>query len=137
MREDSFHHRHYHHWFLFLPMIVGGLAFFAAMTMLLWNALLPGIFELPKIDFWQALGLLVLSRLLFGGLGHAFMHGHRGGGSRRLMMERWQEMSPEERKNFRKNFWHRGFDRRCGCPHEHGLPETQENEPAATNDHHE
>ncbi len=35
----------------------------------LWNWLLPELFGLPLISFWQGLGLLVLTRLLFGGLG--------------------------------------------------------------------
>jgi hypothetical protein len=41
---------------------------------LLWNWLLPPLFGLPVVSFWQALGLLVLSRILFGGFGR---HGGR------------------------------------------------------------
>jgi hypothetical protein len=40
--------------------------FLAWPTMLLWNALLPNIFGLPVISFWQALGLCLLARFLFG-----------------------------------------------------------------------
>ena len=42
---------------------------------LLWNWLLPPLFGWPAVTFWQALGLLVLSRILFGGFGR---HGGRG-----------------------------------------------------------
>lgn len=33
---------------------------------LLWNWLMPDIFNLPRIGFWQAVGLNVLSSILFG-----------------------------------------------------------------------
>lgn len=48
------------------------LALFTAVTMWLWNWLMPVIFNLPVITFWQAAGILVLSRILFrgGGWGH-------------------------------------------------------------------
>jgi len=75
----------------------------------LWNWLGPGLFGLRLITFWQALGLLVLCRILFGGLG---MHGGRGGhrGWRRRMEERCENMSPEEREKFRQKMRERwGF----------------------------
>lgn len=59
----------------------------------LWNWLLPTLFALPQIGFWQALGLLALCRILFGGFGH-----HRGThrpNFRRRMTERWSKMTPE------------------------------------------
>lgn len=40
-----------------------------AVVMLLWNALLPSIFGIVSINFWQAAGLMILSRLLLGGFG--------------------------------------------------------------------
>jgi hypothetical protein len=57
------------------------------------------------ITFWQALGLLVLSRLLFGGFRGGARHGHWRG----RMAERWQQMTPEERDRFRT-----GLGGRCG-----------------------
>ena len=69
----------------------------------LWNWLLPALFSVPEITFWQALGLLVLCRILFGGLG---MHGR---GPRRW--GRWEHMTPEERERFRQRIRERcGFD---------------------------
>ena len=62
---------------------------------LLWNWLLPPLFGLPSITFWQALGLLALSRILFGGLG---MHGDSG----RRYRRRWEAMTPEEREQVRE-----------------------------------
>ncbi len=68
-------------------------------VMVLWNALLPALFGWPLIGFWQALGLLVLSRILVGGL-----RGGRGGGRhwRARMADRWATMSEEERSSFRQ-----------------------------------
>ena len=76
------------------------------VVMSLWNALLPGIVAVRAISFWQALGLLVLSRILFGGF-----RPYRGGGPhwRRRMMERWEQMTPEERDKFKQ-----GMRRGCG-----------------------
>ena len=45
-------------------IIVGG-----EVVRLLWNWLLPSLFGFPQVTFWQALGLLVLARILFGRLG--------------------------------------------------------------------
>jgi hypothetical protein len=71
------------------------------VVMHLWNGLLPGIFGLKTIEFWQAVGLLILARLLFGG----FRHGHgRGFHRRHHMIQRWESMTPEEREKFRQGF---------------------------------
>ncbi len=68
------------------------------VVMSLWNWLLPGLFGWKVITFWQAVGLAILCRLLFGGM--------RGGGGgprwRHRMGERWQHMTPEEREKFRQ-----------------------------------
>ena len=70
------------------------------VVMRLWNWLLPELFAWPQITFWQALALLALCRILFGGSGMM-----RGGGMghtrfRRRMAERWDSMTPEEREKF-------------------------------------
>jgi hypothetical protein len=71
----------------------------------LWNYLMPGLFGLHVITFWQALGLILLGRLLFGGFGPRF----GGAPWRRHMADRWQHMTPEEREKFRE-----GMRGRCG-----------------------
>lgn len=40
---------------------------FGYVIMYLWNWLMPAIFGLTTITFWQAIGLGLLSKLLFGG----------------------------------------------------------------------
>src|SRR5262245_19832319 len=73
----------------------------------LWNWLLPSLFGWPVITFWQALGLLVLCRLLFGGLG---LHGGPGSRAGMRMRERWERMTPEERERMRQKMGeHFGF----------------------------
>ena len=89
----------------FVLFVVVALAALGVVVMALWNWLLPGLFGWPAIGFWQALGLLVLSRILVGGLRGRGGHGHWRG----RMMARWEQMSEEERERFRA-----GMGRRCG-----------------------
>jgi len=92
-------------------MMVGigivAIAVFSFVTMELWNWLMPALFGLRAITWVQALGLLVLCRLLFGGF-----RGRQGGGRRwkREMEQRWGQMTPEERERFRA-----GMRGRWGC----------------------
>ena len=81
------------------PIILIALTGFSLITMLLWNSLFPVIFHLPQISFWQAVGLLILSRLLFGFSGP--WRGHHGG----FMREKWGHMSQQEREAFVQR-WH-------------------------------
>ena len=81
-------------------------------VMWLWNSLMPSIFGLPAITFIQAIGLLILSRILFGGFPH------RGGGHhprhqwKHKMKEKWSRMTPEERAEFKHKMRHW---RKRGC----------------------
>ena len=79
---------------IFLFLFVGG-----QVVMLLWNWLLPPLFGWRMITFWQALGLLALCRIFFGGHGW-----HRPGGRnfRHRMQERCGGMTSEERERFRQ-----------------------------------
>ena len=76
------------------------LALASWLVMALWNALIPALFAGPVVSFWQAAGLLILSRVLVGGL-----RGRGGYGWRhRAWRERWERMSPEERERVREGF---------------------------------
>ena len=72
--------------------------------MLLWNWLMPNIFGLPTLTFWQAGGLLLLSKLIFGfgggGWGRPPKHRHKGHW-RHKMREKWHNMSAEERADYK------------------------------------
>lgn len=96
-----------------LGMIVIGfiLVFaFVVATMYLWNWLVPVLFAGPIITFWQALGLLALSKILFSGFGRGSNHwrGRQSGPWRPYWKEKWNTMTPEERERFKekmKNKW--------------------------------
>jgi len=62
----------------------------------LWNWLLPSIFGWRQITYWQAVGILVLCRILFGKFGDVQCGAPN---HRRRMGERWEKMTPEERKS--------------------------------------
>src|SRR6059058_4901049 len=92
------------------PLAILGIVVFTAIgggvVMLLWNWLAPMLFGLRLITFWQAIGLLALCRILFGGFGLGG-GGHRSGSRRRMegrirervheRMDEWEQMTPEER----------------------------------------
>jgi len=84
---------------------------FSFVTMHLWNWLMPALFGLRIITWPQALGILVLAKLLFGGFHRHAGYGHRGW--KRRMEERWANMTPEERERFRAGMKGR---RSCGFP---------------------
>jgi hypothetical protein len=75
------------------------------LVMHLWNWLLPTLFGWRQITFWQAVGLLALCRILFGGW--SSHGGPRPNMRRRIdqrMDERWEKMTPEEREKFRQSW---------------------------------
>ncbi len=90
----------------FIFFIVVAAVVLGYVVMHLWNWLLPAVFGLHAINYWQALGILALARVLFGGF-----RGRPGGGMhwRGRMMERWEQMTPEQREKFRQ-----GMGSRCG-----------------------
>ena len=88
--------------------IVFGIAavlLFGFIVMNLWNAILPAVIHVSAITFWQAIGILLLSKILFGGF--------RGGwGGRRAqwkekMQNKWKEMTPEQRDQFKQEWRNR------------------------------
>ncbi|MGI4863547.1 MAG: hypothetical protein ACRYFZ_06455 [Janthinobacterium lividum] len=92
--------------FVFFAVLFVTVAVFTTQS--LWNWLVPSLFHGPIISFGQTLGLLVLSRILFGGFG-------RGGGSWAQKRRQWKQhleskvahLSPEERENFRQQMQNR------------------------------
>lgn len=108
--------------FFIIPLAMLGIAAFIFLggwiVMSLWNWLLPPLFGWKTVAFWQALGILLLCRILFGGWGR-----HSGGHWRSQLRhrivdrmadnvgDRWERMTPEERERFRQRVRERcGFD---------------------------
>ena len=92
------------------PLAILGMLLFifigGEIVLHLWNWLLPALFGWRQITFWQALGMLLLCRILFGGRG---WHGSGRSDYRRRMAERWERMTPVERERFQQ-----GIRGRCG-----------------------
>jgi len=96
---------------LIAPLAILGMLLFIAIgggiVQYLWNWLLPPLFGWREITFLQALGVLALCRILFGGSG---WHGSARSNARRRMQERCERMPPEERERFRQRMRERfGF----------------------------
>jgi hypothetical protein len=94
----------------FMPLLIIGLFAISAVVMLLWNWIIPSISSLSPLTYWQAMGLFILSKILFGGFkfhryrrGIHSMHKYHTG-----VHERFMEMSEEEKLQF-KNQWKSRF----------------------------
>ena len=93
------------HGLKFVLFVVAAVLVLGAVVMGLWNWLMPDLFGWRTISLWQAVGLLVLSRILLGGL----LGRRHGMHWRERMAMRWDHMSDDERAKFRE-----GMRRRCG-----------------------
>lgn len=93
--------------FFLIPLgAIALLALISYVVMQLWNNLLPDILHVSTIDFWQALGIFILCKLLFG-------FGKGNGGppwAKHRMAERCQNMSEEDRERFKQKM----KDKFCG-----------------------
>ena len=66
---------------------IAGLILFTFVVMWLWNWLVPELFNGPVLGYWQTLGLLVLSKILFSGIGGGGSKGDRSSHSRKYRCE--------------------------------------------------
>ncbi|MCD4834450.1 MAG: hypothetical protein K8R31_11685 [Bacteroidales bacterium] len=90
-------------------MAAAGFAFvFGYFVMLLWNWLMPTLFGLITITFWQAAGIVLLARLIFGGFKHGPEH-PKGEFHKKKFFDHWREKSRKERKfkdwKYFDDFW--------------------------------
>jgi len=91
-------------WVKKIPFVIAigllGIFAFSSVVMLLWNAILPGVLHVSAITIWQAMGILLLCKMLFSGFrGRRRMHMCRG---RKQMFGEWREMTDEEKQLFRE-----------------------------------
>ncbi|MEQ8425832.1 MAG: hypothetical protein RIA63_14035 [Cyclobacteriaceae bacterium] len=90
-------------WILKIALaVLLGVSLFGLVTQLLWNWLVPMLFAGPVITFWQALGLLLLTKILFWPFGKRHHGGHKGGYWRPYWKEKWNKMTDEEKQQFRE-----------------------------------
>lgn len=89
----------------FVIFMLFGLFAVSAVVMLLWNLIIPEISTLKVISYWQAMGLFLLCRILFGGFRfrrhHQRMNRHFDHAPFR---NKFMEMTDEEKQQF-KNKW--------------------------------
>lgn len=89
------------------PVFIFG---FSAIVMWLWNALLPDILGVNPVTYWQAMGILVLSKILFGNFGGGgSKHKSHNFNSKNKFRQKWRNMTEEERAEFKQQ-----WKERCG-----------------------
>jgi hypothetical protein len=94
-------------WMIIAPFVfIGAVILFGWIVMLLWNAILVPVLQVGALSFWQATGLLVLTRILFGSMGGRGCKGR--GGSSAGFKQKWMHMSDDEKIKFREE-----WKRRC------------------------
>lgn len=108
------------YWMKKIPIVIliAGTAIFAfsGVVMLLWNAVLASVLHISTITFFQAMGILLLAKILFGGF-----RGRRncGGGGRHWKMHMWKKwagMSPEQQEQFKSSIQMRHHGVACCIP---------------------
>ncbi len=110
---------------MFLGIFIIAVLGFGFLVMALWNAILPAVLGVKTITFLQALGILVLSKILFGGFKGRGGGRHRGG-KWMEMKQKFSGMTPEDREKFKAE-----WKTRCGGRWKM-QPETSENETTAS-----
>lgn len=99
--------------FLLFPLfIIAAALLMGAVVMLLWNAILPSLLNINAITYWQAVGLLVLCKILFGNLG-PLRHGGGPPFRKPYWKDKWSGMSDEEKIKFREE-WKKRCEQRKG-----------------------
>ncbi|GAB3016770.1 hypothetical protein GCM10027051_21650 [Niabella terrae] len=88
--------------FVFALCAIAAILLFGGVVMWLWNAILPSAFnQVNPISYWQGVGLLVLSKILFSGF-----RGPGGGrgkfGRARNLREKYKSMTEEEKQQFKE-----------------------------------
>ncbi len=104
--------------FFFIPLGIAAFVSLAGLAVMsLWNCLLPEILGVTTITFWQAVGIFILCKILFGfGRGGGRGFGGGRGWMRHRMEERLKNMSPEEREAFKQK-----MRDKCGPWGRHGM----------------
>ena len=88
--------------FLLIAALIGFVLGF--VVMLLWNAILPRVIGVKEINFWESLGLLALSKILFGGLRFGNWKKHKHSPGRMAWKEKWMHMSDADKQAFKEKW---------------------------------
>ena len=96
---------------LFLLFVVGAVLILGGLVMGLWNAILPSLLAVNAITYGQAVGLLVLCKILFGNFGPGGSYRRPPFGRSPYWQAKWTNMSDEEKARFREE-WQKRCARR-------------------------
>lgn len=98
--------------FFFPFFILMALFAFSFAVYWLWNNILVAVVSVKAVTYWQAMGLLILSRILLGGFKAGGSPGRPnfGGPAGPPWREKWRQMSEEERAKFKNEWRRRGSD---------------------------
>jgi hypothetical protein len=88
---------------LFFLLILAMVFVLPVVVMLLWNAILPDAIGVNTINYWEALGIFILSKILFGGFGPG-RRSHKMNHRKAKMKERFMEMDEEEKSAFKEEW---------------------------------
>jgi len=87
-----------------VPLVIVGIFAISGIVMLLWNWIIPAISPLTTITYWQAMGLFLLCRILFGGFHQHHRAAHRHIANHVPFSDKFMDMNDDERQQF-KNQW--------------------------------
>lgn len=73
------------------------------VLMLLWNGILPKVIHVETISYWQAVGIFIISKILFGGLKMKGCGGEKQKITQKLQ-DKWMNMTPEEKEIFKQKW---------------------------------
>jgi hypothetical protein len=111
MMDENYCKRRSRKWWILIPLFVIVMIFIVgAIVMYLWNAVMPPVFHLGTVTYCQAICILILSKILFGGFRKGGGNWRRGGGRfgrGREWKEKWMSMSEEERAKFKEEWKNR------------------------------
>jgi hypothetical protein len=97
--------------FFFLPLIaLAFVALFSAIVMLLWNNVLADVVPVHAVTFWQAAGILLLAKILFGGFPGRPGRRRWGPWRQRWLEKHWDRIPPEHRERLREEMRRRFGD---------------------------
>jgi hypothetical protein len=96
---------------------------FSFIVMSLWNGILTDVLGVKAVTFWQALGILILSKILFSGFGGLHRkREHFRNRFRQKMMDKWEKMTPEEKQRFKDEWKNRCANWRGGPFNDRDFP---------------
>ena len=78
---------------------------FGYFVMLLWNWLMPLIFGITAITYWQAFGVVILAKLIFGAVGRGGRPHGPSHWKKRNPSDKWDMKNGPDKWKYHRDFW--------------------------------